>query len=971
MNRCDLTPERWAQIEELFHRAADSDPQRRRVVLDEACGNDAELREQVEALLSSDQSARSKMQAAVRCEFESVAFSLTGKTVSHYRILGGVGGGGMGLVYRAEDIKLGRHVAIKFLPEESSKDPAALQRFEREARSASALEHPNICPIYEFGEHDNQPFLVMQLLEGQTLRELIASAAPGKPPFDIHDLMDIGIQTADGLNAAHRQGIIHRDIKPANIFLTTQREVKILDFGLAKLAYTDPDSVESEKASNRPADLFLSRTGIAMGTAAYMSPEQVRGEKLDARSDLFSFGLVMYEMATGRRAITGETGPELQHAVLNQVPLPPKELNPHLPLQLERIILKALEKRREARYQSASELSRELQKLKTRMEPRRALWWAVGAGIIALVIAISSLWFTRRQSFLPIPELKLRQLTANSLENNVSGGMISPDGNYLAYSDKRGMHIEVIESGETYGVPIPKELDGRNVDWKCAWWSPDGTRFLANSVPAAKDPGEIADEDVSIWIVPVASRIPVKLRSGAVAWSFSPDGSLIAFGTNNGPHGPREIWLMDASGAHERKLFESGNEDTINTATWSADGQRVVYARDHGAEVALFSRDLNGGPPVPLQRPAELKDKRIDFGFTLPDGRSIFSITEEGTIGMANCNFWAVKNDLRSGKIIEHPRQLTNWSGFCMDPTSVTSDGRKLAFLRMAGHPTVYVADLQRDRILNERHFTLTDSMDLPVDWTPDNKSIIFFSKRNFQNGIYKQKLDEDTPEKLLTTPQDLYVCCVTPDGQWLTYMTYPKPNTLPSVSGDLMQLPVAGGSSQKLFSTTNSQWWGCARPPSRLCAIAERRHDGKQVIVTGFDGERRGAELARLALDPNVTDWNMALSPDGKRFALIRRPGAPLQILSLRGDVLQEIKIPEWSNSGWMNWSPDGKALFVPVLAPEGSKLLYVDLRDGIRLVRVNFGGNFTAGVPSPDGRHLAIVSTGDSKNIWTMENF
>src|SRR5437870_13200948 len=217
MNRCDLTPERWAQIEELFHRAADSDPQRRRVVLDEACGNDAELREQVEALLSSDQSARSKMQAAVRCEFESVAFSLTGKTVSHYRILGGVGGGGMGLVYRAEDIKLGRHVAIKFLPEESSKVPPAFQRFDRQARPASALEHPNICPIYEFGEHDNQPFLAMQLLEGQTLRDRISTAELGTPPFELADLLDLAIQIVDGLDAAHRHGIIHRDIKPANI----------------------------------------------------------------------------------------------------------------------------------------------------------------------------------------------------------------------------------------------------------------------------------------------------------------------------------------------------------------------------------------------------------------------------------------------------------------------------------------------------------------------------------------------------------------------------------------------------------------------------------------------------------------------------------------------------------------------------------------------------------------------------------
>ena len=770
-----MTPERWAQIEELFHRAAESDPQHRSGVLDEACGDDSELRKQVEALLCSDQSARSNMQAAVRSEFESVVFSLTGTTVSHYRILGGVGGGGMGLVYRAEDTKLGRLVAIKFLPEESAKDPAALQRFEREARSASALEHPNICPIYEFGEHEGQPFLVMQLLEGQTLRELIASAEPGKPPFNVRNLVDISIQITDGLNAAHRQGIIHRDIKPANIFVTTQGEVKILDFGLAKLAQTDAKPVESERSGSDPANLFVSRTGIAMGTAAYMSPEQIRGEKLDARSDLFSFGLVLYEMATGQRAVTGETGPELQHSLLNQIPVPPRELNPDLPSQLERIILKLLEKQREARHQSASELRTELQKLKTRIEPRRALWWATGASIIALfiAIAISSFWFIKRQSVLPMPELRLRQLTANSPENHVSGGMISPDGKYLAYSDSGGLHLKFLETGDVHPIPKPKELDGQNFEWKCGAWSPDNSRFLANSIPAGKNIGKIADEDVTIWSVPVVTKTPQKLRSRAFAWSFSPDGSLIAFGTNNGSHGPREIWLMDANGEQARKLFESGDEDTINTASWSADGQRMIYARDRGAEVTLFSRDLKGGPPTLLERPAEIKEKKIDFGITLPDGRSIFSVTEEGTIGTATCNFWAVKNDLRTGKLIAKPRPLTNWAGFCMDPTSVTADGKKLAFLQMAGHPTVYVADLQTNgtRITKERHLTLTESMDVVADWTPDSRSVIFWSNRNSQAGIYKQTLDEDTPKLLMTTQQDLNICCVTPDGQWFIYM--------------------------------------------------------------------------------------------------------------------------------------------------------------------------------------------------------
>jgi serine/threonine protein kinase/Tfp pilus assembly protein PilF len=302
--------------------------------------------------------------------------SLVGQRVSHYRVLTLLGGGGMGLVYKAEDLKLNRPVALKFLPEEMASDSLAIQRFEREAKAASALNHPNICTIYGVEEHGTQPFIVMEFLEGESLRELISRyAAPegkGSSPLPLDRILEIAIQIAEGLKAAHEKGIIHRDIKPANVFVTTRGQVKILDFGLAKVAETasqsasdyDPRVDHSEDDAGPrpevPIDHLLTKTGITMGTAAYMSPEQVRGERLDARTDLFSFGLILYEMVTGRRAFGGETPAEMEAAILHATPVPVRELNPLAPVGLARLISRFLEKDRNLRCQDVSEIRADL-----------------------------------------------------------------------------------------------------------------------------------------------------------------------------------------------------------------------------------------------------------------------------------------------------------------------------------------------------------------------------------------------------------------------------------------------------------------------------------------------------------------------------------------------------------------------------------------------------------------------------------
>ncbi len=984
-----MEPDRWHRIEQIYHSALRIPLEQRRAFLKDECDGDDELQKEVVSLLSYESSAAEFIESpafdvAARLmardnAVEQASSDGTGPAVtSRFRVLEKIGVGGMGVVYKAEDTKLRRTVALKFLPPELSPDPQSLERFQREAYAASALNHPNICTVYDVDEFEGRPFIAMELLEGQTLERRIATK-----PLPLPELLELAIQISDALDAAHTSGVIHRDIKPSNIFITNHGQAKILDFGLAKLH--EFESVETQpqplakpdpKQDSNPL-LTLTRTGVTIGTAAYMSPEQVRGERLDPRTDLFSFGLVLYEMATRQRAFAGDTAAVLHHAILNQTPVPARELNRQIPPKLERIISRALQKDREARYQKAAEICADLEALQRQSAPKHlSRVWIAGLGIAA-TMAVGTILFmlNRPPRTVPVaPAIKLRQLTTNSSENPVMGGSISPDGKYLAYSDTRGLHFKVIETGETRPVPKPELPKDQSVKWEVGTWFPDSTRFLVNVHPSTEDWRDWSSATSSIWVVSVLGGAATKLRDHAIAGSVSPDAMLVSFRTNKGKFGERQVWLMGPNGENARKFQETDENTGIAGFGWAPDGKRYGYIFTDASGDTLLSRDIKGGPTVTLLQNAELK-KMDDINW-LHDGRVVYSLHEPGNGSV--CNYWTMRIDIATGRHLGEPRRLTNWPNFCVFGGSVTNDDKRLAFMASSGSHTSYVGDLEAGGkwLRNISRFTLEEDNGV-VGWTADGKAIVGQNRGAW--SLYTQSLDSDTPEPIVSPVAGgaLLVGATTPDGKSYIGRIWPNGESIenPTIPFPIVRIPLTGGTPETILQLSRNGNVSCARPPSHTCVLAEQSEDRKQIVVSILDPIKgRGPELARFdsGHELNLVDPPpCAISPDGTRLVIARGAESPIEIRSMHGGLIRKIASQSVGEVTWLTWSVDQKGFFVSRKGQRGDELLYLDLQGEATSLRKCVGSDTCQGLPSADGRHLAIIDRNQSSNMWMMENF